>query len=873
MSSIDPKLWPELGPLLDRALELTGEARASWLHELAAQSPELAAHLSALLSAEARADAQGFLADPPSASLAGRELGSYTLLRPLGHGGMGSVWLARRTDGRFEGLAAIKLMSLALMSETGQARFRREGTALARLQHPGIGRLLDAGVAPSGQPYLVLEFIDGRHIDAHADAMGLSQRQRIELMLQVLDAVVHAHANLVIHRDLKPSNILVTAAGSVKLLDFGIAKLLTDEGETPPTAITSDGGGALTLDYASPEQLRGGDITTATDIYAVGVLLYLLLSGRHPTRGPHPTPAEAVQGVLEMEPKPLGLGDLDTVIAKALRKAPTERYATAAAFADDLRRYLRDEPVSARPDSFGYRARKFVRRNRGAVAAAGAMVAVLIGATVFSVVQARRAQEQRDIAVREARRAKAMTQVQVALGGDARDADGEPLTVPGRIALAEELLTHQFGDEPWLVSEVLIDLSGRLFESFDRGGERALLGRAATIARNDSLPEQLALALCLRAISFWNDEEIDSVNAELPVAREALRRAGPSADPLTRAVCLEAEGKALQSAGRGDSAVTLLRQAVALLGDKPDDTFWLAMTTSLSEVLRLTNHHREAAAIQRRTLDDLRRIGYSNTETFPNALTFLDRSLADLGEFRAMDSTHARLVREREATAGVGRVPQLMAFMYGMNKQRLGELDSADLWIRRATAKPYPEGELIRNWLPSTLALVRIGQGRLAEARLAAAQLPDGTRGRRATAAMVHALLLRDEGKGAQALQLLESEMRALYRESPATLSSFTLPLVTAGELHLAAGDARGADSLAQLGWQAAALDSLAETRSGLAGRADLLRARALRVLGDTAQLRTVSARAIAALVNGYGEGSRWAREARAFGDSLPSPR
>ncbi|MBK6488255.1 MAG: hypothetical protein IPF98_15645 [Gemmatimonadetes bacterium] len=156
-----------------------------------------------------------------------------------------------------------------------------------------------------------------------------------------------------------------------------------------------------------------------------------------------------------------------------------------------------------------------------------------------------------------------------------------------------------------------------------------------------------------------------------------------------------------------------------------------------------------------------------------------------------------------------------------MNKQRLGELDSADLWIRRATAKPYPEGELIRNWLPSTLALVRIGQGRLAEARLAAAQLPDGTRGRRATAAMVHALLLRDEGKGAQALQLLESEMRALYRESPATLSSFTLPLVTAGELHLAAGDARGADSLAQLGWQAAALDSLAETRSGLAGRAD----------------------------------------------------
>jgi hypothetical protein len=238
-----------------------------------------------------------------------------------------------------------------------------------------------------------------------------------------------------------------------------------------------------------------------------------------------------------------------------------------------------------------------------------------------------------------------------------------------------------------------------------------------------------------------------------------------------------------------------------------------------------------------------------------------------------MDSTHAQLIREREATAGVGRVPQLMAFMHALNKQRLDEPDSADVWMARATAKPYPEGGLIRRWLPSTLALVRIGQGRLVEGHAAAAQLPDGTRGRRAIAALVHASLLRDEGKEAQALQLLETAMGALYRESPATLSSFTLPLVTAGELHLAAGDARGADSLAQLGWQAAALDSLARTRSGLAGRADLLRARALRVLGDTAQFRAVSQRAIAALGNGYGVESKWAREARALGDSLGLPR
>ncbi|MBK6844688.1 MAG: serine/threonine protein kinase [Gemmatimonadetes bacterium] len=869
MSHIDPHQWAELGPLLDRALELTAEAREAWLHELAAQSPELAASLTALLSADARADERGFLAESPAASLAGRELGHYTLIRPLGHGGMGSVWLARRTDGRFEGLAAVKLMSLALMGETGQARFRREGTALARLRHPAIGRLLDAGVAPSGQPYLVLEYVDGQHIDVHADAARLSQHQRIELILQVLDAVVHAHANLVVHRDLKPSNILVTAEGQVKLLDFGIAKLLQEDGEDARTALTSDGAGALTLDYASPEQLRGEDITTATDIYALGVLLYLLLSGRHPTRGPHPTPAEAVHGILQVEPRPLGLGDLDTIIAKALRKSPAERYATAATLADDLRRYLRDEPVSARPDSLGYRARKFVRRNRSAVAAAVVMAIVLIGSTAFSVVQARRAAEQRDVAVRSARRATAMTELQAVLAGDNRGADGKPLTTAERIALAEEVLVAQFGSEPWLVSEVLIDLSTRLGESMDRTGERALLARAAAIARAGKQPEQLALASCARSTSFWVESLNDSASAELSIAKAALARAGSTVDPIVRSRCLEAEGKALEASGQGDSAVTLLRQAVALFDDKPTDSYRLGMITALSELLRLTNHHREAAALQQKVVRDLVGVGLTNAEAFPNVLTFLDRTLADLGELHVVDSIVGGLIREREAAAGSSRVPLLMSFLHGMNKQRLGEIDSADHWLGRAMAVPWQQGGTMGNWLPSTLAQVRVSQGRLAEARAAAANLPSGTRGRRATGAMVRALILHAEGRPAAALQLLEREMTALYAESPVTQSLFTLPLVTAGELRLAAGDAHAADSLAQLGWRAAALDSLAQTRSALAGRADLLRARALRQLGDTTALRMVTARAIAALTNGSGPTSAWTRAARAFGDSL----
>ncbi|MFI5243398.1 MAG: serine/threonine-protein kinase, partial [Gemmatimonadales bacterium] len=225
---IDRDRWGVLSPLLDRALELPEAEREAWLAELRAQSPELASELAELLSGEKVADVRRFLAEPLGVSLEGLKLGAYTLEHLLGQGGMGSVWLARRTDGRFEGSAAVKLLNLALLSPSGQERFRREGSVLARLAHPGIARLLDAGVSPAGQPYLVLEHIDGEEIDAYVRAHNLPPEARIRLFLQVLDAVGHAHANLIVHRDLKPSNILVTGKGEVKLLDFGIAKLLDD---------------------------------------------------------------------------------------------------------------------------------------------------------------------------------------------------------------------------------------------------------------------------------------------------------------------------------------------------------------------------------------------------------------------------------------------------------------------------------------------------------------------------------------------------------------------------------------------------------------------------------------------------------------------
>ena len=304
---------------------------------------------------------------------AGQAVGVYTLVRPLGAGGMGTVWLARRSDGRFEGNVAVKLVNLAVFDGLAVERFRREGTLLARLSHPCIARLLDAGVTEAGQPFLVLEYVEGTRLDRYAAERELGVKARLELFLQVTDAVAHAHANLVVHRDLKPSNVLVDTDGRVKLLDFGIATLLEKGSTGEPSTLTQAAGPALTPEHAAPEQAVGGVVTTATDVYALGVLLYQLLVGRHPTApDDDPTHVEILRALAEREPRrpsavvsqmspddPVSRrilkergttrdrlaracrGDIDTIVAKALKKSPAERYQTVTALADDIRRHLR----------------------------------------------------------------------------------------------------------------------------------------------------------------------------------------------------------------------------------------------------------------------------------------------------------------------------------------------------------------------------------------------------------------------------------------------------------------------------------------------------------------------------------------------------
>src|SRR5271163_447170 len=303
MSTLSPDQWQALSPYLDRALAMTDDERGAWLSSLGEQDPALAGQVGALLDEHRQLAQEGFLessrwALPNSTGLAGQTLGPYTLISLIGQGGMGSVWLARRSDGRFERKAALKFVNIALAGPATEERFKREGSILGRLTHPHIAELLDAGISSAGQPYLILEYIDGTTIDEYCDQHKLDLEARVRLFLDVLAAVAHAHANLIVHRDIKPSNVLVTTGGEVKLLDFGIAKLLEGEGQTgAATLLTHEAGSALTPQYAAPEQLTGQPVTTATDVYALGVLFYVLLSGQHPTGSDSHSPAELVKAV------------------------------------------------------------------------------------------------------------------------------------------------------------------------------------------------------------------------------------------------------------------------------------------------------------------------------------------------------------------------------------------------------------------------------------------------------------------------------------------------------------------------------------------------------------------------------------------------
>jgi len=490
--------WQALSSRLDEALDLPLAERDGWVATLEPEEPTLCQELRALLAEHEAISDDGFLQESvssrPDVSAAGRRIGAYTLVSPIGQGGMGTVWLATRSDGRFDGRVAIKLLNLGLLGRTGESRFAREGQILARLRHPNIAGLLDAGVAAMDQPYLVLEHVDGAHIDEYCLRHGLDTRARVRLFLDVLSAVAHAHANLIVHRDLKPSNVLVTADGQVKLLDFGIAKLLDVDAGLAST--TLQGGPAFTPAFAAPEQLTGAPITTATDVYSLGMLLYVLLGGSPPSRGG--APADWLASVVEHEVPRLSAvapdsqalrGDLDNIVAKALKKTPGERYASVSALADDLGRYLRHEPVSARRDTLVYRTAKFVRRRRAAV---GVAAAVALGVTAIVGFYTARLGLERDRARQEAAKSARVTELMISLltGADPYPLHtGEP-TVRGILDAGAERLARDLQDQPVVRAELMTAI-GRVYQRlgvYDKATPLLEQAVAQGRARGDDTP-------------------------------------------------------------------------------------------------------------------------------------------------------------------------------------------------------------------------------------------------------------------------------------------------------------------------------------------------------------------------------------------------
>jgi serine/threonine-protein kinase len=788
MARFSPERWRTLSPYLDRALDTTDTA---WRESLRTENPTLAADLEVLLAELAALRSEGFLEDgpprPAESSLAGQVIGAYTLLSLLGQGGTGSVWLARRDDGWFVGQVALKLLHPVGAGPVGEERFKREGRILAKLKHPHIAHLLDAGVA-SGQPYLVLEHVEGEPIDAYCDRRRLGVEARVRLVVDVLDAVAHAHAKLIVHRDIKPSNVLVTAEGRVKLLDFGIAKLIEAEpGSSELTALTREGSRALTPAYAAPEQLEDGTITIATDVHAVGVLLYLLLTGRHPAGAALRTPAELVKAIVEIDPPPPSVaagsdgpqgesaleaaaqratsperlqrtlrGDLDTIVAKALKKAPEERYASSGALAEDLRRYLGHEPIAARPDSLRYRAAKFVRRNRFAAASSAFVLLALLVGLGGTIWQARVAARQRDLALVQYGRAERINEFNYFLLAEAVPG-GRPVTMREILTRAERVVGRQFESDEALSVELLTTIGGiyavrqqdaeagrilkRAYEASQQiadpavranatcnwarvvgtsgdfeGGKRLVDSALALTSAEERFDRIVAVCLLVRA-NIATEEGVPAVVVDS--AQKALARVEgkPSAVPVTRADALEslAIGLAMQGDIAGSSR--LYGQALDLLArmgrqDAADAGFVLhnwAMNLGYTSPLDALAMHRRMIAI------------FEGAD--PDAVPMPGRlncgiALNRLGRY-AEARTSLELVRAQARRQDNPTMLAISSLAIACASRNLGDLAAARAALAQAAAtlQPFPAGHRARADLAREQGLLAAAEGRSDEAR------------------------------------------------------------------------------------------------------------------------------------------------------------
>jgi serine/threonine-protein kinase len=880
---MNPDRWRAVSAHLDRALDLTVAERLHYLDDLRKRDPQLAAELAALFEDDRQLREEDFLGHSPAPPVeshlqAGQELGAYRLISSVGTGGMGSVWLAERIDGRFERKVAIKFLRASLVGRDAEVRFRREGSLLARLSHPHIAQLIDAGVAPEGEPYLVLEHVDGEAIDVYCNNRRLAVDARLALFLDVAAAVSHAHAHLVVHRDLKPSNVLVTNEGEVKLLDFGIAKLLEDEG-SQRTLLTREGSSALTPLWATPEQVTGAAVSTATDVYALGSLLYLLLCGWPPAVEATTSPAELVRAIVEVERPEMSTtlapragdetavaeiatsrgttpdrlqrrlrGDLDTIVHHALKKKPRERYSSVEELAADVRRHLAHQPIEARPDSWTYRAGKFVRRNAAAVALATLAGVIAIVGIVSTRHQADEARAQRDFAIKQLARADAVSDLNAFLLTDAAPS-GKPFTVNELLGRADQILTRQRGHDPETRAELLISIGKQYRSQDEEDSAHRVLAEAYRVTRTVEDRSLRARAACAFAEDLGLSEDIPRARSMMKQALAEMPTAPQFA--FDRVSCLRAAAGLEEETGEAKLAVQHMVQAQRELERAPyrSEMLELRIFMDLAEAQRVLGDHAAAVEAFEQASVRLAELGRDRTSTAGTLYNNWGTSLDQLG--RTLDAERA--LKQALDLSRVGDTDEGVSPMLLMNYSRtirdLGRIDESAAVAESAYDKAKAAGyEVVVNMaLLSRSSSYRL-QGRLDAAAAMLAEVEPRLRAALPPGHIAFASLNAEKGqldaargnyaaaleRFSESVAIVEAAMKAGGQGGdflPTLLIRRSGIELEAGQLDTAAADARRAIELLE-----------ARTPRGLRttflGRAHYALGRALAAQGDEAAAR-----------------------------------
>jgi len=599
--------------LLDEALELPIEQRSALLERIGREDAALRERVEQLLAAdEAAGDflddgAEAWLRGPmsptePGALDVGDRVGPYRIVHQLARGGMGIVYRAERADDQFVQTVALKLVRRGFDGDDTIVRFRRERQILAGLDHPAIARLLDGGVHSDGRPYFAMELVEGEPITTYCARRGLSIEARVRLLCKVCDAVQYAHVRLIVHRDLKPANIFVTAAGDLKLLDFGIAKLLSDDAPE----LTRTGVRPLTPAYAAPEQLRGEPVSTAADVYALGVILFELLTGQRPTR----TSSDA-EPARPSDAAEIGLAanlarDLDAIVLKALRREPERRYIGAAALADDLDRFLDGRPVAARPEGRRYRAGKFVRRHRVGIAVAVTLMLSLLGGLGATAWQAR-------AKTLEAQKAEAVKAFLISIfqGADPAQATRPEITLRQVLDEGAERVQRDLASQPAVQGELLTVLAG-------------IYGELGVTERATQLTDQ---ALAIHERLYGADSPLVATNLRQKATLALARGDADTADRFARAALekhrraygdlhqdvaedLEEVGNAAHQLGRLADALAAVEESLrirkAVYGN--EHAMVAGSLNNLAVLRREQGRYEESAALYKQTIDLRRRL-------------------------------------------------------------------------------------------------------------------------------------------------------------------------------------------------------------------------------------------------------------------------